>query len=116
MRKILRLGIRTKHDVAKHLVLSHLDMTDSYAQAEHFLELEFDGGADIGELVGEILGVRHGRWELASLGKTGAEETRDLLDESLRRKESVVLFGELLDELLVFVQPSEVDVSIQKAG
>ena len=40
-----------------------------------------------------------------TLGETGAEQTRDLLDERLGREEGVVLLGELLDELLVLVQP-----------
>lgn len=40
-----------------------------------------------------------------TLGKTGTEETRDLLDEGLRGQERIVLLGELLDELLVLVEP-----------
>jgi hypothetical protein len=40
-----------------------------------------------------------------TLRETGAEETRDLLDERLGREEGVVLLGELLDELLVLVEP-----------
>ena len=43
-----------------------------------------------------------------TLGETGTEETRDLLDEGLRRKESVVLLGELLNELLVLVELLEI--------
>jgi len=43
-------------------------------------------------------------WKLASLGKTGAEETGDLLYEGVRGDEGVVLAGELLDELLVLVE------------
>lgn len=42
--------------------------------------------------------------ELSSLGETGTEETRDLLDQNFRGEESVVLLGELLDELLVLVE------------
>jgi hypothetical protein len=41
-----------------------------------------------------------------TLGQTGAKETRNLLDERLGRQECVVFFGELLDELLVFVKPA----------
>jgi len=40
-----------------------------------------------------------------TLGKTGAKQTGDLLDQSLGCKESVVLLGELFNELLVLVQP-----------
>ena len=37
--------------------------------------------------------------------KTWTKETGNLLDEGLGRKESVVFFSELLDKLLVLVQP-----------
>ena len=80
-------------------------MADSDTQAQHLLELELDGRADLGELVAKVLGVRHGGGELASLGETGTEETGDLLDQGLRGQEGVVLLGELLDELLVLVEP-----------
>ena len=39
-----------------------------------------------------------------TLGKTGTQETRNLLDESVGSDESVVLASELLDELLVLVE------------
>jgi hypothetical protein len=42
-----------------------------------------------------------------TLGETGSEQTRDLLDQSLGSQESVVLLGELLDELLVLVEPTD---------
>jgi hypothetical protein len=42
---------------------------------------------------------------LHTLGKTRSKETRNLLDERLRGEEGVVLLGQLLDELLVFVKP-----------
>jgi hypothetical protein len=44
--------------------------------------------------------IRTGR----TLGKTGAEQTRNLLDEGLGGNERIVLAGELLDELLVLVE------------
>ena len=56
---------RTKHDVAEHLVVGHLDVADGDTQAENLLELELDGRADLSELVLEVLGVRDGRRELA---------------------------------------------------
>ena len=40
-----------------------------------------------------------------TLRETRTKQTRDLLDESLGRQESVVLLGELLDKLLVLVKP-----------
>lgn len=56
---------RTKHDVSENLILSHLDVTDGNAQAEHLLELELDGRANIVELVRQVLSVRDRRRELA---------------------------------------------------
>lgn len=56
-------------------------MADSNTQAQDLFELELDGGANLGDLVVEVLGVGHGRRELAGLGKTGSKETRDLLDQ-----------------------------------
>lgn len=44
------------------------------------------------------------RDELLTLGQAGTQETRDLLDKSVGSEESIVLAGELLDELLVLVQ------------
>jgi hypothetical protein len=42
---------------------------------------------------------------VVTLGETGSKETRNLLDESLRGKESIVFFGKLLHKLLVLVEP-----------
>ena len=44
---------------------------------------------------------------LRTLGETGTKKTRDLLDESLRGQEGVVLLCELLNELFVLVKPNE---------
>lgn len=93
-----------KHGVLHDLVLLHVDVADGDTEAENLLELELDGRANLVDLAGKVLGVRDGRGELAGLGETGTEETGDLLDEGLRGKESVVLGGELLDELLVLVE------------
>lgn len=43
-----------------------------------------------------------------TLGKTGTEETRNLLDQSLGSDEGIVLASKLLDELLVLVQLLEI--------
>jgi hypothetical protein len=43
-----------------------------------------------------------------TLGKTGTQETRNLLDESLGSDEGVVLASELLDQLLVLVELSQI--------
>lgn len=39
-----------------------------------------------------------------TLGETGTQETRNLSDQGVRGKESIVLACELLDELLVLVE------------
>lgn len=80
-------------------------MANGNTQAQDFLELELDGGPNFSDLVGEVLRVGHGGREFAGLGETRTKETRNLLYESLRGKESVVLLGQLLDELLVLVKP-----------
>jgi hypothetical protein len=97
-------GQRTKHDVGKDLVLSHVAVSDGNTEAEDLLELELDGRLDLVDLVLQVLGVSDGGGELSGLGKTGSEQSRDLLDEGLGSEEGVVLLGELLDELLVLVE------------
>ena len=46
-----------------------------------------------------------------ALGETGTKETGNLLDESRRGKEGIVLLGKLLNELLVLVKPANTKVS-----
>jgi len=96
--------VDTEHDVSEDLVVVHLDVTNSDTQAKDLLELELDGRTDLSNLVGEVLRVGYGGRELAGLGETGTKETRNLLDEDFRGKESVILLGKLLDELLVLVE------------
>lgn len=43
-------------------------------------------------------------YPVLTLGQTRTQETRDLLDESLRSDEGIVLASKLLDELLVLVE------------
>jgi len=93
-----------EHGVGENVLGAHLDVSDGDTEAENLLKLELDGGSDFGDLVSEVLRVGDGGRELSGLGETGTEETRDLLDENLGSKESVVLLGELLDELLVLVE------------
>lgn len=93
-----------QHSVVHQLVLSHLDVTDGDTQAKHLLQLELDGGLDFHNLVLQVVVVGDRGGELTGLGKTGTEQTGDLLDQSLGSKEGVVLLGELLDKLLVLVQ------------
>jgi len=96
--------VDAEHDVGEDLILVHVDVTDSDAQAQDLLELELDGGAHLGEFVGEVFVMGYRGGEFAGFGETRPKETGDLLDESLRGKESIVLLGEFLDELLVLVE------------
>lgn len=110
--RLEQLGeMHTKHNVTENLVVVHVDMANGDTQTQDLLELELDGGANLGELVGKVLRVGHGGGELAGLGKTGTKETRNLLDKCLRGKESVVLLGKLFDEFLVLVEPGDVKSS-----
>lgn len=55
-----------KHDVSNELVLGHADVADSDTHAENLLQLELDGGLDLGDLVAEVLVVGDWGRELAS--------------------------------------------------
>jgi hypothetical protein len=59
-----------KHHVGDDLVVGHLDVANGDTEAEDLLELELDRALDLGELLLEVIGVRHGRGELA--GYVGA--------------------------------------------
>lgn len=93
-----------RHIDTYELILSHVHVTDCNAQAQNLLKLELDGGTELISLDGKVIVVGDGGRELANLVETGTEKTGDLLDESLRGNESIVLLGELLDELLVLVE------------
>lgn len=54
-----------QHDVSDQLLLSHLNVADGDTHAENLLQLELDGGLDLGDLVAEVVGVRDGGRELA---------------------------------------------------
>lgn len=49
--------IRTQHDVSENLVVVHLDVADGDTEAQDLLKLEFNGGANFGELIREVLSV-----------------------------------------------------------
>jgi len=92
------------HDVGEELILGHADVTDGDTQAEDLLQLELDGGTDLISLLANVIDVGDGGGELSGLVETRSEKTGNLLHKSLGRAESIVLLGELLDELLVLVQ------------
>jgi len=96
--------VDTKHDVSKYLVIGHLNVADGNTQAKDLLELELDGGTDLSDLVAQVFRVGDRSGELSSLRQTRTKETRNLLDQSFRGKESIVLLRKLLDKLFVLVQ------------
>lgn len=93
-----------QHDVSNGLLLSHVDVGNSDTKAKNLLKLELDGGADLISLSGKVVVVGDRGRELANLVETGTEKTGNLLDKSFGSDESIVLLGELLNELLVLVE------------
>ena len=93
-----------QHDVRDQLIFSHTEVTDSNTETENLLQLELDGGTELVGLIGQGIVVRDGSRELTDLVETRTQETRNLLNQSFGSKESIVLLGELLDELLVLVK------------
>jgi len=93
-----------QHDVGDELVLGHANVANSDTHAQDLLQLELDGRFDLSDLGVEVLGVGDRGRELAGLGKTRTQETRDLLDQAVGGDEGIVLAGEFLDQLLVLVE------------
>ena len=111
-----------QHDVSDQIILRHVNVANCHTHAQDLLQLELDGGLDLGDLCVQIFGVGNRGGELASyytsqrlsndrtiygrhtLGKTRTQQTRNLLDKGVGGEEGVVLAGELLDELLVLVE------------
>ena len=79
-------------------------MTDGHSQAQHLLHLELDSVQKGVDLLLRILAVGDHGGELTSSVETRSHQTRKLLDQSIRSEESVVLLGQLTDQLLVLVQ------------
>jgi len=83
---------------------THLDVGNGEGHAHDLLHLELDGGLGGLDLLLEVIVlIKDGR-ELTGLGQTRTKDTRDLLDQSGRGQEVVVLLGKLLDKLLVLVE------------
>ena len=54
-----------EHEVGNQLLLVHANVADGDTKAQHLLELELDGGLDVGDLLLHVLGVGDGGGELA---------------------------------------------------
>merc|ERR1739838_788434 len=94
--------------VLDQLVLGHANMADSNRKAQNLLHLELDGGLKVLHLLLKVVTVSHQGGKLSSLVQTGSQKPGDLLDQSVRSKESIKLLGKLLNLLLVLVQLLEV--------
>lgn len=54
-----------EHQVGDELLLGHANVANGNTKAENLLQLELDGGLDIGDLGGHVLSVGDGGGELA---------------------------------------------------
>jgi len=91
-------------DVLGQIIRVHVDVTNGNRQTQDLLHLELNGSLDFLNLGGHRLAVSQGGREFTSLVQTRAQQTRDLLDESFTREESIEFLGEILDQFLVLVQ------------
>ena len=100
--------VDTKRDVGGKFFWGHIGVSDSNRQAENLLHLELDGGLEFFNLGGQGIGVGQDGRELAGLVEARTEDTGNLLDERFGGEEGIISLGELLDQLLVFVELLEV--------
>lgn len=54
-----------EHQVGDELLLGHADVANGNTKAKNLLQLELDGGLDVGDLGGHVLSVGDGGGELA---------------------------------------------------
>jgi len=90
-------------DVLDQLLRGLAAVSDSGTQAKNLLQLELNSGPQLVNLADQVFRVGDEGREFTGFVQTGGE-TRNLSDDGLGGKESIVLLGELLDELLVLVQ------------
>jgi len=90
-------------DVGGQIISLHGNVANSDGQAQDLLELKLDGGLQLLDLGDHVVAVSDHRWEFTGFVQTRSQNTRNLLDESIGSQESVILLGELLDQLLVLV-------------
>lgn len=74
----------------------------------YLLHLELDGALEVLDLLLHVVSVGQERRELSGLVQSRTQQSGDLLDQRLGSQESVVLLGQLLDQLLLLVQLLEV--------
>jgi hypothetical protein len=91
-------------NVLTDFFFGHVFGADGYRHARHLLQLELDGGTGVTDLGGNGDVVADNLREHADPVEGGAEDDGDLLDESVGGEENGVLFGPVLDKLLVLVE------------
>jgi len=96
--------IAGKLGVYNNFLLGHGYVSNSNVEAHNLLHLELDSRLDLVDLFLHVLSTGKKGWELTSLGETGSEKTRDLLDHVVGSKEEIVSLGKLLNKLLVLVK------------
>lgn len=67
-----------QHDVGDQLLLGHADVADGDTHAENLLQLELDGGLDLGDLAREIVGVGDGVGNLPAARLSGTVFRREV--------------------------------------
>lgn len=80
-------------DVLVQLLSGHVDVANCNTHAQHLLQLELDGCLKLINLGLDIVVVGDGGRELACLGQTRTQNTRNLLDQRLGCKERIILLG-----------------------
>jgi len=83
--------VECHHGVVADLVLVHLSVSDASTEAQNLLQLELDGGLELKNLLGEVIGLGDGSWELTSTVHVGSDQTGDGLDDRLGAEEGIVL-------------------------
>merc|ERR1719300_1024940 len=104
---LLQQGDQEVHgqvNVLDQFFLSHANVANSNTEAQDLLHLELDGGLQIQSLLFQVVIVGDQSWEFTSLVQSWTQQSRDLLDEGIRGKESIIGSCELLNLLLVLVQ------------
>ena len=96
--------VDSQHDITDQLILRHAHIANRHTQTQYLLQLELDRALDLRRLRPKILSMRYWRWEFTRLRQTRSKKTRNLLDEGIRRDESIVLARKLLDQFLVLVE------------
>jgi hypothetical protein len=93
-----------ERQVRHEFLLRHAHVADTQAEAQRLLHLKLNRPTHLLNFGEHVLRVLDERRELAGFVETRAENTRDLLDNRIRRQERVVRVGELFDEFLVLVE------------